>query len=155
MSLDISQLYARANAQGVMPQQAAPAAGPQGQNTRGGTAWMQQYAPRMGTAPGGPMTRPNAGMGAAPGIGGYNQRLGAPGTANSGLYQRPVGQQGNPNMQQLSPQAMAMLAEFRRRATLTSPQRMVEDRGVFAGQQQMQPMAPPPSMNLPQLWAGG
>jgi hypothetical protein len=60
---------------------------------------------------------------------------------------------GNPNAQQLSPEAQAMIAEMQRRAALSQVQRMTEDRGVFGGQMQGPPMAAAPPMNLPQLWA--
>lgn len=164
MSLDLSQLYAR-----MSPRMA---------NTRGGTSWQQQYAPQMAGASGGPAAVPNAGMQAGSpaqprpgearareimsmmGMGRYAPPSATPsaprlGATSPGMGVRQPGAQGNPNTQQMSPQAMAMLAEFQRRAALSSPQRMAEDRGVFAGQQQAAPMAAPPPMNLPQLYAGG
>lgn len=62
---------------------------------------------------------------------------------------------GNPNQQQLTPQAMAMIDMMRQRAAMTDAQRMVADRGVFGGQQQAAAMPAMPPMNLPALYAGG
>lgn len=96
--------------------------------------------PRMQQAPpppgGDPSTPPPAATGInAPGV----QRQ--PGTQQQALP-------GAGNAQQMTPQAMAMIQEFMRQRARSAAQKMIDDRGVFAGQQQgvtMPSFAMPPA----------
>jgi hypothetical protein len=80
-------------------------------------------------------------------------RLGAQGTVPQGYARQDMA--GLPNGAQMSPQAQAMIEQFRRQQAMPVAQRAASANGVFAGGMQPTAMAPPPPMNLPALYKGG
>lgn len=156
-----------------------------GGNTRGGTTWQQNMPRRMPQA-GGSVSSPNAAMAQPlaqppatpprPGaqfaqeimanLYGINlpqqpqqtpsaPRIGA-GSAHP-MANQMLAPQGNPNMNQMSPQAQVVFDQIRQQqaARAGDPQAKAAQAGVFAGQQQPVAMPPPPPMTLPELYSGG
>lgn len=81
--------------------------------------------------------------------------LPAPGAPGGGQMQQQAMGGGDPNQHQMTAQAQAAIAEFMRQHGLSQGQRMVENRGVFGGQQQAAAQPPMPPIGLPQLFSGG